>query len=166
MRGSNLLLNSYYVDELSFSLDDNFVYDPENEPVLSASDLSVDVEPWRHPEEPSHWFFKLRVWLDDKEGKFPYRFSVQLTGFFDIREGCPPDLIERLALVNAPSILYGSARELLATVSGRSRYLSVVLPSVTFFEPKTEGSSLPTGKTRKALPAKAPSKARKVSRKK
>jgi len=166
MRASNLLLDSYYIDELSFSLDDNYVYDPEKEPTLSASDLSVDVDPWRHPAEPLKWYFRLAVRLDDKEGKFPYRFSVRLTGFFDVQADCPPDLAEPLALVNAPAILYASARELLALVTGRSRYLSVILPSVTFFEPDPKSKRVQAARPKKALSGKVPGKAKKVTPKK
>lgn len=139
MLPSQLLLDHYYLEELSFSLSDDYNYESgTDDPKLLPEDLDVKVESFRHPENPLQWMFKLRVRLENKESKLPYSFSISLSGFFDISEDCPQDMIERLALVNAPSILYASARELLAVVTARSRFLTIFLPSVSFFEPPKE----------------------------
>src|SRR5947209_244948 len=135
MKASQLRLDSYHLDELRFSLDDKYEYAADSEPIITAEDLEVEVQPFRLPDNPLQWFFRLRVRLDDKEGKFPYVFSIRLTGFFEVAEDCKPEMIEPLALINAPSILYASAREILAATSARSRFLSVFLPSVRFFAP-------------------------------
>ena len=166
MRASLLLLDSYHLDELCFSMNEKYVYDDDQakEPILTAEDLSIEAEPWRHPEEPLKWFFRLSVRLNNKNAKFPYDFSIKLTGFFNVKKECPPDFAEQLALVNAPAILYASARELLAMVSGRSIFVSVILPSITFFDPPKPKSEEP--KRQKALPGKSPSKARKTALKK
>lgn len=137
MRGSQLLLDNYWVEELCFSLDEKYKYEGKD-PVLSPKDLNVIVEPSRNPDNPLQWLFRLAVRLDDKVGQFPYRFTIRLTGFFEVKPGGAPDSAERLALVNAPSILYASARELLAMTTGRSRFLSIILPSITFYEPELE----------------------------
>lgn len=165
MRPSLLLLDSYFLDELNFSVDEKFVYDSAKEPTLAAEDLIIEVDQWRHPEQPLKWYFRLSVRLDDKPGKFPYRFSVRVSGFFDVKEECPQGFVEQLALVNAPAMLYASAREVLAMVSGRSAYLSIILPSITFYDPpKRQANEEP--KSAKALPGKTPSKARKTALKK
>ena len=134
MQTSHLRLDQYHLDELHFSLDEKYEYKGmDKEPRLSAEDLDIEVRPFRNPENRLEWYFQLGVRLDDKEGKFPYVFSIRLTGFFEVSEDCKPDMTTSLALINAPSILYASAREILATVSARSRYLSIFLPSVRFF---------------------------------
>ena len=136
MQASQLRLDQYHLDELRFSLDDNYRYEGmDGEPQLSAEDLEVEVQPFRNPQDPLQWFFTVGVRLDDKNGKFPYIFSIRLSGFFEVSKECLPDMIEPLALINAPSILYASAREIIATVTARSRYLSVYLPSLRFFGP-------------------------------
>lgn len=136
MQASQLRLDQYYIEELRFSLDDDYQYEEmDKEPRLTAEDLDVEVQPFRNPDNPLEWYFKLRVQLDDKNGKFPYVFSIQLAGFFEISDDCPEDMIEPLALINAPSILYAAAREILVTTTARSRYLSVFLPTVRFFGP-------------------------------
>ncbi len=154
MKASQLRLDSYHLDELRFSLDDKYEYpELEGEPEITPEDLEVEVEPFRHPENPLQWYFRLAVRLDDKEGKFPYIFSIRLTGFFEVAKDCKPEMVEPLAFINAPSILYASAREILASVSGRSRFLSVFLPSLRFFAPTaTETQAAP-----RSLPKKAES---------
>ncbi len=158
MRASQLRLDSYWVDELCFSLNEEYVYDSKNDPVLSPEDLDIEVEPFRNPDNPLQWYFKLAVRLDNKAEKFPYEFVIRLTGFFDVSQDCPPREIEQLALVNSPSILYASARELLAMVTGRSRYLSMILPSVRFFDPpkakKLEDKETSASKEKKTTTAK------------
>src|SRR5688572_17791236 len=134
MRPSQMQLDHYYFDELSFSLSDDYAFDAGvDEPKLLPEDLDVEVQPARHPEDPFQWMFKLRIQLENKDNKFPYTFSIRVTGFFDISKDCPPELIDRLALINAPSILYAASRELLALMTGRSRMLNIFLPTVSFF---------------------------------
>jgi preprotein translocase subunit SecB len=136
MRASQLLLDHYYLDELSFSLSDDYSFEADvTEPKLLPEDLSVKVETARNPEDLLQWMFKLSINLEKKENRFPYNFSIRLTGFFDVSKDCPSALVDRLALVNGPSILYAAARELLAVVTGRSRFLTIFLPSVSFYEP-------------------------------
>ncbi len=169
MQASQLLLDRYHIEELRFSLDDDYLFDEsDTELILQAEDLDIEVLPFQHPDDPLKWFFKLEVSLNDKDGKFPYSFSIGVAGFFEVSKDCLPDMVEPLALINAPSILYAAAREILAIVTARSRFLSIFLPSVRFFgpppkaaeEPKqiTSGSTktgtLQTTKTRKAAKKK------------
>lgn len=168
MRASQLLLDHYYLDELSFTVSDDYNFEPGvDEPQLLPKDLDVKVESARNPEDPLQWMFKLGVDLENKESRFPYNFSIKLTGFFDVSKDCSETLADRLAVINAPSILYASARELLAVVSGRSRFLTIFLPSVSFFEPPEAKAEVSPADT-KADPVKARKKSagKKVSRKK
>lgn len=139
MKPSQLRLDEYYIDELRFSLDNKYENKGlDSDPRLKAEDLDVEVEPFRHPDNPLQWYFRLAVRLEDKEGRFPYKFLIRLTGFFEVTDDCKAEMIEPLALINAPSILYASAREILAGVSARSRFFSVFLPSLRFFAPTLE----------------------------
>jgi len=175
MQASQLLLDQYHLEELRFSLDDDYKFgELEIEPTLRAEDLHVEVQPFQKPDDPLQWFLKLSVSLDEKDGidekggRFPYSFSIRLAGFFEVSKDCPLELIEPLALINAPSILYAAAREILAITTARSRYLSVFLPSVRFYGPtpevsKESGAGIPSAiKTNKPRRTKS----QKVGRKK
>lgn len=165
MRPSSLLLNLYYLEELCFSVNPKYKYDPsseEEEPKIQPGDIEVNVAPFHHPGDPLQWYFKLGVKLDEKEGRFPYIFSIKLVGFFEVSKEYPSELADRLALVNAPSILYSAARELLAVATARAQHLSVILPLVTFYEPpaatapKAEAGTKPTGtQAKEVLPQRA-----------
>src|SRR6266542_2644055 len=122
MQASQLQLDHYYLEELRFSLNESFAVEAlENEVPLLAEDLEVTVEAGRNPEDQLQWFFKLQIRLDDDKSKFPYDFTIRMGGLFDVSKDCPPEMIEQLATINAPSILYGAARELLAIATARSR---------------------------------------------
>ncbi len=139
MQASKLQLDHYYLEELRFSLNENFGIEAlENEVPLRAEDLEVTVEAGRNPDDHLQWFFKLEVRLDDVETKFPYDFTIRLGGLFDVSKDCPSNMVEDLATINAPSILYGAARELLAMTTARSRIISVFLPPVRFYGMRKE----------------------------
>jgi preprotein translocase subunit SecB len=164
MRPSYLRLEFYYVEELSFSVQPKYEFDSKKQTDILINDLRVKVEPHRHFENPSKWYFELQIKSDDKVGKLPYIFSIKMDGFFAVSEECPPDLVDQLALTNAPAILYSAARELLAIVTGRGQYLSIDLPSVTFLEPpkikatRTAATKAKSVRTSKKAPKKAASK--------
>ena len=63
----------------------------------------------------------------------PFDFKVVMIGFFKISEECSEEETEILMTNTAPSVLYSAAREYLLIITGRSRYLPVLLPTVTFF---------------------------------
>lgn len=159
MQASQLLLDQYYLEELRFSLDEKYVFE-EKDVALLAEDLDVKVEALRHPTDPLQWFFKLGVVLNDKTSKFPYDFALRLAGFFEVSKDCKPDMIEQLVMINAPSILYAAARELLAIISARSRYLSIFLPSIRFFGPPPKAIEAPGQYKQKAGAIKTTAKPR------
>jgi len=164
MRPSQLQLDHYYFDELSFALSDDYIFEPGvEEPRLLPEDLDVRVETARRADDPLQWMFKLMIRLDNKENKFPYIFSIRVTGFFDVRKDYPAELVERLASVNGPSILYAAARELFAVVTGRTRMLNIFLPTVSFYEHPEAAKAdaiAPTPRARKELPEQTGSQKR------
>ncbi|HEV7683113.1 MAG TPA: protein-export chaperone SecB [Pyrinomonadaceae bacterium] len=170
MRPSQLQLDHYYFDELSFALSDDYTFHPDvEEPKLLPEDLDVRVESGRHADDPLQWMFKVIIRLDNKKNKFPYVFSIKVIGFFEVRKDYPAELVERLASVNGPSILYAAARELLAVVTGRTRLFNIFLPTVSFYEPSeaTKAHSIaPARKGAKELLAQTGSQKRGAVKKK
>lgn len=166
MQASQLRLDQYHLEELRFSLDNDYQFEKiEDETPLTAEDLDVDVQPFRHPDYPLQWFFKLEVRLENKS-KFPYSFSIRLAGFFEVSEDCPSDMVEPLAMINAPSILYAAAREILALTTARSRYLSIFLPSLRFFGPSAKSTEITRKKEIASGSKTRKGKSRKVAAKK
>lgn len=158
MQASQLRLDHYYLEELQFSLDEDYLFE-ENEPVPMAEDLDVTVESSQNPDDLLQWYFKLRIQLADKDSKFPYTFSIRMMGLFEVSKDCPTGLIDQLAQINGPSILYAAARELLAITTARSRCFSILLPSVRFFAPSPQQKAIeaPAEKSQASGLAKRPS---------
>ena len=137
-------------------LDDAFIGEIAVIPNESAShanpnDVVVDATPSyaRHTENPLKWSVKLLVEFRSSETTpSPYEGSVQCEGYFTVVNPEQPEEKQRkLVAVNAPTILYSMARDMVATITGRSRHGKFLLPSVSFMissylpdDPKPEES--------------------------
>lgn len=139
MRPSPLIIENYFVKKVQFELNPGF--DRSNLP--SSEDIEpkikVNLESEKYPEDRNSWRFELSVDSNNSEEDSPFTFSVKLVGVFRVDENYPAEGADLLAQVNAPSVLYSAARELLVNVTGRSSYSPILLPSISFFpEPEEE----------------------------
>lgn len=81
------------------------------------------------------WKVGLNVTFGEKsDGASPYFGSVNLEGVFEINETYPPDKRLDLISITGASILYGSAREMVANFSARGVHGTFLMPSVSFFK--------------------------------
>ena len=144
MRFSPLILDFYFVKKVQFELkpgfDDDFNRDLNE---VKAPKIVVNVNSARNTEQENSWRFELSIDADEKssEDNFPYTFSITLVGFFRVDEEFPAESADMLAQINGPSVLYSAARECLASVTGRSPYSPILLPSASFVpdaEPEEE----------------------------
>lgn len=140
LRLSPLQLNRYFIKELSYAVKDGFDgrYDPTA--VFPYPHLSSRVRSTRDESDPRSWKFELTVESDDAQSEdFPYSLRIVLVGEFAVVASYSAERADLLAKVNGPSLLYSAAREALVTVTGRSGFPAIVLPSVLFLPPD-EGS--------------------------
>lgn len=137
MRSSPLLLKDYFTTHLSFSAQSEFkVGDNSDAGKILVNDLKVDVQQSKQEDNPFQRSFYLTIELDDSSGtKYPCVFSISLVGFFEVAKEWPVEQVDILFNANAPALLYSAAREALATVTGRSPFKGILLPSVTFVPP-------------------------------
>lgn len=93
----------------------------------------VTVEPFleirKNPDSPRQWLLRLCVEFRGDKG---YSGAAAFEGIFEADETIPEDKVSRLTVVNGASILYGAAREIVATVTSRGRFEPLVLPSLSF----------------------------------
>lgn len=134
---SPLQLDRYFLKSLYFHLNDGFDGAPFSSADLNLPDLEIGVvSAEQHPEDSSKWRFEVSLELPaSADGMCPYRFGTTLVGFFTVSEHYPAEHAERLARTNGPALLYSSAREIAASVTGRSPYPRLLIPSVTFIQP-------------------------------
>ena len=140
-RASPLQLDRYFLKSLHFELKPGF--DKGRIPIgeFALPNLEIGVlSAEQHPNDPMQWRFEVKLELPDSaDSKFPYTVETILVGEFTVAdERWTVEQAERLALVNGPALLYSSAREIVASITGRSPYPKLLIPSVTFFQPETD----------------------------
>ncbi len=144
---SPLQLDRYFLKGLHFELRSG--YDQERSPVplteLRPPELEIGVvSAEQNPDDPLRWRFEVSIELPDSlETEFPYKFVTSVVGYFTVSASYPAEHAERLARVNGPAVLYSSAREVVAAITGRSPYPKMLLPSMTFVRPGIDGTQIP-----------------------
>ncbi len=91
------------------------------------------------PEDIATWGVTLGlVFAPEEDDKCsPYEFKVALLGTFKCSKVLPAGLdAERLVGVNGSSMLYGIARELIQTISDKSVWGRLTLPTMSFTDYK------------------------------
>jgi len=134
---SPLQLDRYFLKSLHFDLNDGFDGGPMSSAELNPPELEIGVvSAEQHPDDSSKWRFEVSLELPElPDATFPYRFGTILVGYFTVSEHYPAENAETLARTNGPALLYSSAREIAASVTGRSPYPKLLIPSVTFIQP-------------------------------
>ena len=92
----------------------------------------LSVEVGQHTKDASRFLVALTVESDEEEeNKSPYLFDVTLVGYFRSQVESS-DTLRPFLTTNAAMILYSSARELLASITGRGPFPALVLPTLRF----------------------------------
>jgi preprotein translocase subunit SecB len=132
---SPLQLNRYFIKELHYAVKDDFDDRYDQTAEFPYPQLSARVAHARSEQSPRDWRFELALESDDSQSaEFPYTLKIILVGYFTVMDEYPADRADMLAHVNGPSLLYSAAREALVTVTGRSGFPAIVLPSVIFVQ--------------------------------
>lgn len=135
---SPLQLHRYFVEEINCKANPDFDKDKD----VKVKDFQVFFET---SEDKNPLLRKIRLTVSQnisKDGNEPFAFKVVMVGFFevvkDFFESQGPEKTDRLVTVNGPALLYSSARELLALITGRGPYqdqsINILLPSITFLQ--------------------------------
>lgn len=130
MQPSPLELLFYYVESLRWKVETGF--DPEKPASLQCDDLECHLQRDDQDNTPRETAYRLRLALPPCEGRFPYSFEIVVVGYFRLGEEVPDESIVRVLDANAPALLYGTAREALATSVGRGPFRPLILPTVHF----------------------------------
>jgi len=142
---SPLQLDRYFLKDLRFELKEGFDGQRISVEDLTPPNLEIGVvAAQQNPEDPLQWRFEVSLELPDPPGcGFPYIVATTLVGYFTVNEHYPAEQAERLARINGPALLYSSAREVVASVTGRSPYPKLLIPSVTFIQPGNDKTQIP-----------------------
>lgn len=133
MKTSPLQLDDAFVGEITVTAGDSVAHAD-----IVPSNVVIDAIPSyaRHTENPLKWSVKLSVEFKSAENKAAaYEGRVHCEGYFTVVDAeMPEDRHRKLVAVNAPTILYSMARDIVATITGRGRHGKFLLPSVSFID--------------------------------
>lgn len=129
----------YFVTTMA--VEANPKHDSKRETSLHVNDIEVIADAIRDEEDHTRWRVILQIKQEvDAEKNAPYNFRLSMIGDFLVRVKVKEDVAERIVRINASSILYGAAREILRTAMSHGPFPPLLLPSISFYyEPKDRG---------------------------
>ncbi len=159
MLPASLLLESYFVEEFSFSPNEAALTSGD---VLSdplPQDIEVGLELWNHPHEARK--IACRVFIttsDSSKNSIAYTIDITLMGIFRVAENYPDERIRPMVRYNAPALLYSAAREYIALTTGRGVAGPLTLPTISFIESKRTEPSQTELEGQSKIPEETPKK--------
>lgn len=92
------------------------------------------IESGQNKKDPSKFRVVLQIESNEEEEQTPYTFDIHLVGYFSLRDAKPPPFagMELEMYRNAVMILYSTAREVIASVTGRGPFPALILPTLYF----------------------------------
>ncbi|MHB1324824.1 MAG: hypothetical protein ACYC0L_01230 [Thermoleophilia bacterium] len=177
MNLSPLQLEGYYARQINFSLKQSIEekteffsptglqYIPVNFEEIDPFQMNVAIQGAVRDDDSSRWRFELTIKSTDLEdNNFPYEFEIAVVGYFKSHlENNPKN--EHLIRTNGISILYSTAREMLASASSRSLFPGILLPSMSFADSSFVQPEQATEEAPKNRSKAAKAKKKKVSKK-
>jgi preprotein translocase subunit SecB len=136
MQLSPLILKGYIITELSVKAQIPRSSEEARKAIDSATaNCATSVQVGKNEDNPRQWKVSLRIAYHPTAKDFsPYSIDAELLGLFEVDKVVEDDKVQNLVLANAPTILYGAARELILLITGRGPMPAVMLPSGTFVD--------------------------------
>jgi preprotein translocase subunit SecB len=123
-----LQLESFFVEALAYRAREGF--DLRQAPLER---VDVNVNSLQHKDSSTRFMVRLQVKVGQQESSNARcDLDLMLVGFFVIPEGLPPEMKTAMHGQNAPSILYGVARQIVAETTGNGPWGKVFLPTMNF----------------------------------
>lgn len=142
-----LQLESYFVEQLTYEARQGF--DQAKPP---HEQLDVNVEAKQHRQARDRIMVRLRLTLGAGESRNPRcLLDLRLVGFFVLAAGLEEKLRNAMISQNAPSILYGIARQIVAETAGNGPWGKIFLGTANF-------AAMSTGAPQTAVSAQSKSR--------
>jgi preprotein translocase subunit SecB len=135
MRPAQISLTKYFVNE--FQLKVNPAFDPQKPQPVQVDDLDLLPKATSLSPDRRSWNVALRLTLDAApERNMPYNFLIEVIGTVLVDPTVKDENIERLIQINGMSLVFSVTREIVRAMTSRGPWGDVLLPTVTFWEPK------------------------------
>ena len=125
-----LKLEKYYIAESCIKAIEDFPGGEVDFDVEASGELFVNSE--------DHDNFRIGMSINfqkkkgSKKGAVRYSGKVNLIGYFSLTDSVKDEMKEKLLMTNGMSLLYGAAREHVASITSRGPWDSFYLPCVSF----------------------------------
>ena len=140
MRRAQISLTNYFVSELTYVA--NHAFDADKPSTIGIADYEVTPRTKAETGDRRKWEVKVRVALTaSPDRNFPCSFMVDIVGFVEVDETLREEYIDRFVNINGVALVFGAAREIVRAITAAGPSKSVLLPSVTFWEPKEAAAS-------------------------
>ena len=152
MKNSPLLLERYYLSEVHFEANDAL---PASQP-LPDLNLESTVEVRRHNDDERRYRVQLKVSFQPVSPDLVHqKATVTFVGYFAVVPAYPLEKVLMLVETNAPSVLFGAAREMFCTITARGPWGMVTLPSQSFYHKPAQpvAGNAPVSLAEKPAPA-------------
>jgi preprotein translocase subunit SecB len=137
MRAAQISLTNYFVSELQFQ--SNRTFDPQNPLEIKLEDLDVTKDAKQSAEDRRKWEVTLQVKLVERPVRnLPCHVALEIRGLVEVDQSVKDENIERFVGINGASLVFSAAREIVRAITSRGPNGSILLPTVTFWQPKAE----------------------------
>ena len=137
MKESRLQLLCYFVPEVSCKVNRKFDRKKAIEESAEGLEIESSLTPEQAPADTlgKYWLVQMTIGKTPKEGENSrYNFKIVLAGYFRFTGGGPSDPDEeQFVRVNGSSMLYGAAREMIRSLTGRAPWGEFFLPTLSFY---------------------------------
>lgn len=136
MAQSPLRLKQYFFTKIYCEANLNYKGHDRN----AGNKLEVNVQSHiaPHKDNDRDWRIILDIQVPSIDKSAPYKLDLQVNGFFEVLPGYPEDKIRELIRITGSSILYSGAREFALGLTSRGPWGPVLLPTISFKEPKKQ----------------------------
>lgn len=125
-----MLLESYFVESLSYRARPDY-----DRKLATQERIDVDFDAFAQQDSDKRVMVRLAVKVGtDQTTNARCELELSLVGFFVLADGLDVKMRGAMLAQNAPSILYGVARQVAAETTGNGPWGKVFLPTMNFFE--------------------------------
>jgi preprotein translocase subunit SecB len=115
-------------------------YDAEKPPTaIEVDDLEVKENAEPLAENRRSWRVSLGIELAAQPDRnLVGSFAIKIAGDIAVDQSVKDENIERFIRINGNALVFSAAREIIRDLTSRGPNKAILLPTVTFWEPKTE----------------------------
>ena len=168
MTGALLQLEDYWATSVHVDANPDFVeasapLDPD---LINVTHAVKQLKSENVKEDGTKWLVDLAVEQSlAAEKSIPYSFRITMQAIVGAHPMLEGDRLQRVVSTNGPSMLFGSAREVIRAATGRGPYSAIIIPSTNFLPASGDKEKENAKETSKKPKPKKP-KPKKPSRKK